>query len=195
MFEENSEQMQAYAAMSDALMNGLTDGIIEFTETGKMNFKAMALSIIQDLIAIQIQSSMMSLFSGMSGGMSGGLSSLIGSFAKGAAFDNGNVTAFAKGGVVSSPTVFPMANGMGLMGEAGAESVMPLTRTSNGDLGITAKQSPVNINVNNYGNDNVDVQQNGDTIDIIISQIANGITRGTNAVGTAIENRYSLQKT
>lgn len=59
-------------------------------------------------------------------------------FAKGAAFQAGGVTAFASGGVVNSPTMFPMRGGVGLMGEAGEEAIMPLTRTSNGDLGVKA---------------------------------------------------------
>ncbi len=59
-------------------------------------------------------------------------------WAKGGAFDQGNVMAFASGGVVSRPTVFPMARGMGLMGEAGPEAIMPLRRDSNGNLGVAA---------------------------------------------------------
>lgn len=66
------------------------------------------------------------------------LGGLLGGFAKGAAFQAGGVTAFASGGVVSSPTMFPMRGGFGLMGEAGEEAIMPLTRTSNGDLGVKA---------------------------------------------------------
>lgn len=66
------------------------------------------------------------------------LGGMIGGFAKGAAFQAGGVTAFASGGVVNSPTMFPMRGGVGLMGEAGAEAIMPLTRTSNGDLGVKA---------------------------------------------------------
>lgn len=41
--------------------------------------------------------------------------------------------------VVNRPTVFPFAKGMGLMGEAGAEAIMPLTRLANGDLGVGVK--------------------------------------------------------
>ena len=68
----------------------------------------------------------------------GGMFSSIG-FAKGAAFSAGGVTAFASGGVVSSPSLFPMSGGRtGLMGEAGPEAIMPLTRTSSGDLGVKA---------------------------------------------------------
>ena len=34
------------------------------------------------------------------------------------------------------PTLFPMAQGMGLMGEAGPEAIMPLKRGANGKLGV-----------------------------------------------------------
>jgi TP901 family phage tail tape measure protein len=81
------------------------------------------------------------------------LGNFMGGFAKGAAFQAGGVTAFASGGVVNSPTMFPMRGGVGLMGEAGAEAIMPLTRTSSGDLGVkavgagTVVNTSININV------------------------------------------------
>jgi phage-related minor tail protein len=45
-----------------------------------------------------------------------------------------------------------MANGMGLMGESGAEAVVPLARTSTGDLGVKTtggKQSTQSAGVTN----------------------------------------------
>jgi lambda family phage tail tape measure protein len=59
-------------------------------------------------------------------------------FAKGGAFLQGQVMPFAKGGVVSQPTRFGMRGGMGLMGEAGPEAIMPLTRGPDGRLGVQA---------------------------------------------------------
>lgn len=53
--------------------------------------------------------------------------------AKGNAFAGGNVTAFASGGVLDGPQMVPMA----LMGEAGPEAVMPLSRDSQGRLGVS----------------------------------------------------------
>ena len=51
-------------------------------------------------------------------------------FANGAAFTNS---------VVSKPTAFGMAGGQtGVMGEAGPEAIMPLTRTAGGQLGVRA---------------------------------------------------------
>ncbi len=57
-------------------------------------------------------------------------------FKDGASFSQGRVMPFAKGGVVSGPVSFPMRGGSGLMGEAGPEAVMPLTRGSDGKLGV-----------------------------------------------------------
>jgi len=58
--------------------------------------------------------------------------------AKGNAFNDGRLLAFARGGIVDGPTLFPMRRGAGLMGEAGPEAVMPLRRTRNGNLGVEA---------------------------------------------------------
>ncbi|WP_371169687.1 phage tail tape measure protein [Aliiroseovarius sp. 2305UL8-7] len=71
-------------------------------------------------------------------------------FEKGGAFAQGRVVPFAKGGVVSSPTTFPMRGATGLMGEAGAEAIMPLARGADGRLGVQAGGGgrPVNITMN-----------------------------------------------
>ena len=50
----------------------------------------------------------------------------------------GGVQAFAEGGVVASPTYFPNGSGIGLMGEAGAEAILPLQRGADGRLGVAA---------------------------------------------------------
>lgn len=68
---------------------------------------------------------------------SGGYLPLLAS-AKGNVFDGGqHLQAFAAGGIVSRATTFPMKNGTGLMGEAGPEAIMPLTRIG-GRLGVAA---------------------------------------------------------
>lgn len=59
-------------------------------------------------------------------------------FADGASFASGRVMPFAKGGVVTAPTQFPMRGGRGLMGEAGPEAIMPLARGADGRLGVQA---------------------------------------------------------
>ncbi|MGB8316224.1 MAG: phage tail tape measure protein, partial [Aestuariivirga sp.] len=46
------------------------------------------------------------------------------------------VKPFADGGIVNRPTLFPLRGGTGLMGEAGAEAIMPLARGRDGKLGV-----------------------------------------------------------
>lgn len=58
--------------------------------------------------------------------------------AQGGVVSRGQIMPFAKGGVVAAPTYFPLARGMGLMGEAGSEAVMPLARGPDGRLGVAA---------------------------------------------------------
>jgi len=46
------------------------------------------------------------------------------------------ISGFAKGGVFDGPIMFPMRDGMGMLGEAGPEAIMPLARGSDGSLGV-----------------------------------------------------------
>ncbi len=75
----------------------------------------------------------------LAGAVVGGVRNMVSGilpFAEGAAFSQGKVTAFAKGGIVSSAMRFPMRSGSGLMGEAGPEAIMPLARGADGKLGV-----------------------------------------------------------
>lgn len=85
--------------------------------------------------------------------ISQGIGTLVGGllpFEKGASFAQGRVQPFANGGVVSGPVTFPMRGGRGLMGEAGPEAIMPLSRGPDGKLGVRAGGggSPVNVVMN-----------------------------------------------
>ena len=69
--------------------------------------------------------------------------------AKGNVYAQNGIVPFAKGGIVSQPTIFPFKNGIGLMGEAGPEAIMPLRRGTGGRLGVEASGAGVgNIVVN-----------------------------------------------
>jgi phage-related minor tail protein len=70
-----------------------------------------------------------SLLSGLTGGAGGAASSL--------AAASGAIKPFAAGGVIGTPTYFPLlGGGVGLAGEAGPEAIMPLARGPDGRLGI-----------------------------------------------------------
>lgn len=109
------------------LARGLADAIVNARDLGD----------VLSSIARQIASSALQK---LIGGIFGGL------FAEGAAFSGGQVMAFAGGGVVDRPTIFPMARGIGLMGEAGPEAIIPLKRGSDGRLGVGSEGGGTTIN-------------------------------------------------
>jgi len=65
----------------------------------------------------------------------------------------GGAKPFADGGVVASPTYFPLGRGqLGLAGEAGPEAILPLARGADGRLGVAASggagaRSHVTVNI------------------------------------------------
>ena len=136
-----AKSMEAlHGALSDFLFNPFEDGVKGMVRQFSDALRRMA----SDAIAAAI---MQKVIGGVGGGGGGGIGALIsGLFANGGAFSGGSqITAFANGGVVGGPTVFPMANGAGLMGESGPEAIMPLKRGSNGKLGVEVSnnnQSP-----------------------------------------------------
>lgn len=120
------------------VLNGTTS-----LKDGFKNMAVVVLKAIQEMIIkMLILKPLMAGISGLFGGGGGFLSSLFGvKSAQGNVFANDNITPFANGGaftnsVVNKPTVFAFASGVGLMGEAGPEAIMPLTRGPDGSLGV-----------------------------------------------------------
>jgi phage-related minor tail protein len=90
---------------------------------------------------------------------------------------SGTVAPFAEGGIVASPTLFGMGSNFGLMGERGAEAVLPLSRGPNGQLGIAAQaaQAPVAVTVNISA---ADVESFRKSETQITSALARAVARG-----------------
>jgi phage-related minor tail protein len=100
-------------ALKGAVLEG--DGLVEVLQTIGTRFSAIALdSGLQPL-----NNTLTSMISGLTNSLSGAIG-------------------FANGGVVNAPTLFPMGGQTGLMGEAGAEAIMPLRRGPDGRLGVAA---------------------------------------------------------
>jgi lambda family phage tail tape measure protein len=94
-------------------------------------------TIAQSMIGATYRAAVSPVKEHLSGMVMQGLSNLL-PFADGGSFSQGRVMPFADGGVVHGPTTFPMRGGMGLMGEAGPEAIMPLARGADGKLGVRA---------------------------------------------------------
>lgn len=125
---------QLTGALRDAAVNGRS--LDDMLRKIGLNLAGMALN--QGLQPLS------NLAAGMFSGLVGGFSRIL-PFAKGGVV--GGVTPFASGGVVSAPTYFPMAQGAGLMGEAGAEAILPLARGADGRLGVASAGGGGAVNV------------------------------------------------
>ncbi|WP_460151135.1 phage tail tape measure protein [Pseudomonas sp. H2_C02] len=155
----------AFSSMEDSIVNFAMTGKASFSDFAKSILADMAriatrqassalLGSLVGAAASYLGGSAVGGGNGMAAGSAGATSSNLGASstgysstyfpqAKGGAW-SGGVQMFADGGaftnsIVSKPTAFGMANGKtGVMGEAGEEAIMPLTRTSSGKLGVMA---------------------------------------------------------
>ena len=128
---------------SGALVNAFEGIAIKGKSLGDV-FKGLALKL-SDLVlkaALKpLEQGLGNLFTGLFSG--GGLA-----FAKGGVINQGMPVPFASGGVISSPASFPLRGGQtGIMGERGPEAIMPLTRGSDGRLGVAARGGGAGVNV------------------------------------------------
>jgi phage-related minor tail protein len=137
------------AALTSALKGAVVDGKgLDGVLRGlALRMSDIALSVglkpLQGLLTSSISGLLggaTSMFSGGAAGASagGGLSVGMGGLSL---FAGSGVTPFAKGGVVAAPTYFGSGGGVGLMGEAGAEAILPLQRGPDGALGVAAADS------------------------------------------------------
>lgn len=212
----------AASSASTVFSNGfrnMEDAVAKFAMTGQISFSSFANSVVSDLIRIQARAAISGIAGGLGqyfgvggyGSATEGSSNFIGppaalanakGNAKGNAFFGGKVTAFARGGVVSGPTMFPMANGAGLMGEAGPEAVMPLARDSSGRLGVRGGGSGggnVTVNVvNQASNASATSTETTDSmgnrqIEILVASLVNK-TISTGRADQSMKQAYNLRR-
>ncbi|MCF1710382.1 phage tail tape measure protein [Tabrizicola sp. J26] len=133
--------------IAQGLAQDLTGPIKQALTSGEFTWESFAGAISRiaqnlatrliDLAFKPIENALINAFTGGGAGGGGGFFASLFGFAKGGVFAGGaELTAFARGGVVNRPTVFPFAKGVGLMGEAGPEAILPLRRGKGGRLGV-----------------------------------------------------------
>ncbi|HAG2571940.1 TPA: phage tail tape measure protein [Salmonella enterica] len=181
-----------YASQSADLVNnamtGLVGNISDALAGNKVDWEDWASSVLQSMQKIilnamlvdSLRSASNSGFFSSIGGMFGaGAGAVSGSTpsgaynsaasglqlnAKGGAYASASLSAYSNS-IVSSPTYFAFAKGAGLMGEAGPEAIMPLTRSADGSLGVrvVGSQSPaVGNGINQHITQHFTISGNGD---------------------------------
>lgn len=153
MRESFSQGEKEATRLSNGVGRGLRnafDGLIFDGDKLSDALKGVASTMVNAAYSMAVQPVQSSLGGLVSGGIEGAVAALL-PFARGGAFSQGRVVPFANGGVVGSATAFPLRGATGLMGEAGPEAIMPLTRGADGRLGVAASGggggSHVTINV------------------------------------------------
>lgn len=116
--------------------------------------------------------------------------------ADGNVFGPSGVMAFAGGGIVDRPTLFRFAGGVGLMGEAGPEAIMPLSRGADGKLGVRGGGGTA-VTINNYSGAPVQTREkqgpNGPELEVMIgAMIDRHIASGK--ADTAMGAAYGLSR-
>ncbi|HDC4426048.1 TPA: phage tail tape measure protein [Enterobacter asburiae] len=157
-FDTASDYSSQTADLVNNSMTGLIGNISDALSGNKVDWEDWSKSVLASMQKIILNAMLVnSLKSAGGGGLFGSLGGLFGGgdatsagstpsgvysgaasglkFAKGGVFDSQNLSHFSNS-IISSPTMFKFAKGDGLMGEAGPEAVMPLTRTPNGTLGV-----------------------------------------------------------
>lgn len=158
----------SFANAFDTIDNAILDMVFEgknAMETLKDTAKAVAKDILRTWMQLAITNPLKNALFGMTektiGGGFGSFGGILGSvfggilgggggggggdpwaglrLEKGGAFSRGRIMRYKAGEIFSKPTTFPMSGGAtGMLGEAGAEGIFPLARTSSGDLGVKA---------------------------------------------------------
>ncbi|MEZ5785251.1 MAG: phage tail tape measure protein [Xanthobacteraceae bacterium] len=120
-------------AMTSAFTSSVIGGkqFDDVLKTLALRISDMALKAALAPITQGLSSSISGLFSGLFGGSGPGIMAA-----------RGAIKPFAAGGVIGTPTYFPLtAGGLGLAGEAGPEAIVPLARGPDGRLGVAAAQA------------------------------------------------------
>ena len=188
-----TDRQLAYADVFKQSFDQMGNALLDFTKTGKLNFKGLVDSMIEGLIRYELQQQSLAMYAAARPALMNLIGSVFGfgvgpitanafraqdlaggsvigaSVAKGGVYDAG-LQKFGKGGmftnsIVASPTMFKFAKGTGLMGEAGPEAIMPLKRDGQGNLGVRAGGGggSVDVVVNNYGNQQATTKETTDS--------------------------------
>ncbi len=170
VFESAMDLNTALGEAGVQAVSSFGDAFADFVATGKASFADLTKSILQDLARIFARAAMFQALAAIPGvgnflglakggvtkGMTppttipGGVGAMA---ANGLAVARNGIVPYAKGGLVTKPTLFQYKQGgvgnYGLMGEAGTEAIMPLRRGANGKLGVEASGGGVsNVVVN-----------------------------------------------
>lgn len=204
--DSSSNYSASTANIVSSSLDSALDTVSSALAGNKVSWKDWSVSVLSMIAKVALQMAAVNAVSGIFGSFAGSLGGAAAGSAAGSLSGGGamgmptSFNAYALGGVVSSPdlskysnsivsspTMFAFAKGAGLMGEAGPEAIMPLTRAADGSLGVRAlgnggmapsgSSAPqVYISIDSEGNTK--------------SQSTNGWEQFGSEIGSFVDRRY-----
>lgn len=179
-FDTLSLRTNDLASGANAFSRAMT-GAFTASVVGGKQFDDVLRSLTLRLSNLAVRLAFKPLESSISSGISSLISGFSGGGSEAAAINrlkmaSGGVKPFASGGVIGTPTYFPMMDGgVGLAGEAGPEAIMPLKRGPDGRLGVAGAGggNSVTIQIATPDLDSFRRSEN-----YITGQIARAVSRG-----------------
>jgi phage-related minor tail protein len=163
------------AAFSRAMTQAFSASV-----TGGKQFDDVLKSLALRISDLAVRLAFKPLEKSLASGISGLLSGLTGSGGSAAstslAAASGAIKPFAAGGVIGTPSYFPLSGGgAGLAGEAGPEAIMPLKRGPDGRLGVAGNSGGNTITIQ-IATPDLDAFRRSESY--ITGQIARAVARG-----------------
>lgn len=212
-FDEISDVSGTVSDGVKTTLDSAFGNVTSMLEGNKVSWKSWGISVLQIIEKVALQMAVVSAMGGASSG-SGIFGSLIGSVgsffgggagasastgtavssygsnfqfnAKGGVYDSPSLSAFSNG-IVRNPTMFAFAKGgAGIMGEAGPEAIMPLTRAPDGSLGVRAVGGGGGQSVSSAPQVYITIDGNGNTS----TQTSPGLEQFGAEVGKFVDQRY-----
>ena len=143
--ESANAYVQMWQNAGDIVASSINDAFEQLFDGQRIKWKDLVTQMAKDLamMLVRNQTNKLADFignigsNGMPGiGGGGGYTQSPAIYGAGGVVANQNMQAFGNGGLFNRPTVFAMANGEGLMAEAGPEAILPLKRGPDGKLGV-----------------------------------------------------------
>ncbi|PUV32647.1 phage tail tape measure protein [Cronobacter sakazakii] len=195
--DDASNYSQQAASGVQSALSGITNNLVDMLNDNKASWKDWGVSVLKTIEKVALNMALVNGVSAIGSLFSFGASAAVGSTpsgaynsaaagiqlnAKGGVYESADLSKFSSS-IVSSPTMFAFAKGAGLMGEAGPEAIMPLTRDATGRLGVKALGSgtqsgagvSVSIGTINFTGGTGGAQGNANAAGAVANQITGAI--------------------
>jgi lambda family phage tail tape measure protein len=172
--------VKVFDTLRDIVVNafqGMTDAIVDFVDTGKVNFHDMAMSMLKDLLRLEIQLQIMKPMAAWMGGMWEGVFS--------------SAKPMASGGIIEEHIIGMGKSGKRYeFGEQGPEMVTPLGSS-------TQTSAPIEVHIHNAPQGTTvretTTSRGGKRIDVMIDEIVSRKLAGGSMSQGTLRSMYGLR--